>query len=107
MKWFNRFLFIFALALAFYTIFSRGGLYDLWKSKKTVSQLKNKRDHLLEQDSQLAGEIKLLENNDFYIEKIAREELGMAKKNEIIIRFKKNKIGIPVTAPTEQKPAQN
>ncbi len=90
LKWFIRLLLLLTLVLGVYAIFSDGGLYDLWELKSGIRQTELKNNRLLQNKGKLAKEIHSLKYDNFYIEKIAREELGMTKKNEIIVYLKKN-----------------
>jgi len=63
-----------------------------------LNQLKEERDNIIERNKELAlnnnsmyNEIKRLKDDPEYIENIARRELGMIKKNEIILQFKDKK----------------
>ncbi|MGB9736316.1 MAG: FtsB family cell division protein [bacterium] len=95
MKWLNRFLLLFIIGFLIYVVASRGGLYDLWRIKKNIAQAEQKNNALLNEKNQLAEQINLLISDKFYIEKIAREELGMAKKGDVIIYFDRNPASQP------------
>ena len=53
--------------------------------------IKKEIDDLIAEESNLINEIKLLETDEKYIEKIAREEFYMAKPGEKIYRIKRDK----------------
>ncbi|MFH2045161.1 MAG: septum formation initiator family protein [Pseudomonadota bacterium] len=62
------------------------------------NRLKKERDNIIERNKELAlnnnsmyNEIKRLKDDPEYIENVARRELGMIKKNEIILQFKDKK----------------
>jgi cell division protein FtsB len=72
-------------AMLLFIVFSDNGLADLYV-------LKNERDRLLTENNRLTAEnlklyrsIERLKNDPAYIESIARRELGMIRKEEIII----------------------
>lgn len=100
MKWLNKILLLFIMGFSIYVISSRGGLYDLWRIKRSINKIEQKNSSLLQEKYQLADQINLLTSNKFYIEKIAREELGMAKRGELIIYFGRN---IANQAPSSQQ----
>ena len=59
-----------------------------------VNQLKGERDHLLrdnhdlkEKNTALRREIERLKSDPAYIEHVARQELGMIGRDEVIVRF--------------------
>ncbi len=90
MKWFYRFLLLLIIGMAVYVTASHGGVYDLWKIKKNIARTDAKNQLLLQEKNDGAAEINLLQSNNLYIEKIAREELGMVKKNDVVVYLKKN-----------------
>ncbi len=62
------------------------GLYRLYlENEKTKAKI----EEIAYKNQQLESEIDALKNDKLYIEKVAREELGMIKKGEKIYRFKK------------------
>ena len=75
-------------SLLVFIMFSDSGLADLFK-------LKSERDRLLQENARLKREnltmyrmIERLKNDPEYIESIARKELGMIKKGEVILKPK-------------------
>jgi cell division protein FtsB len=76
------------VALLFFIVFSERGLADL-------SWLRKERDELLEQNAGVAAEneaisieIDRLKNDPDYIEQVARRELGMIGREEMIVKSK-------------------
>ncbi len=79
-------LILFSLLL--FIMFSDSGLADLFK-------LRSEKDRLLQENARLKREnltmyrtIERLKNDPDYIESIARKELGMIKKGEVILKPK-------------------
>jgi cell division protein FtsB len=77
-------LLLFSLLL--FIMFSDNGLADLFK-------LKSDKDRLLQENTRLKREnlimyrtIERLKNDPEYIESIARKELGMIRKGEVILK---------------------
>lgn len=75
-------------SLLVFIMFSDSGLADWFK-------LKSERDRLLQENARLKREnltmyrmIERLKNDPEYIESIARKELGMIKKGEVILKPK-------------------
>lgn len=56
--------------------------------KKNIATIEE-NEYLMEKNELLKTEIHLLENNNSYIQLIAREKLGMIKKGEIVYKFLK------------------
>ena len=78
------------MALAFLIIIGDNGLIDL-------NRLKNQKNKLIEENQKIQEEISLLfikinraKNDPSYIESIARQELGMIGKDEVILKFDKD-----------------
>lgn len=72
------------LGLAF---FSQDGILEVARLKGKMARLSAEIKEIGLQNLKLAGEIELLKKDYRYIEKIAREELGMAKADELIYIF--------------------
>ena len=56
--------------------------------KKNIATIEE-NEYLMEKNELLKTEIHLLENNNSYIQLIAREKLGMIKEGEIVYKFVK------------------
>ena len=56
--------------------------------KKNIATIEE-IEYLMEKNELLKTEIHLLENNNSYIQLIAREKLGMIKEGEIVYKFLK------------------
>ena len=66
-------------------IFSKGGLRTLLEARGKNREIKQEIEKLGEENRQLEGEIHDLRSNPVAIEKLAREQMRMAKPNEIIL----------------------
>ena len=83
------------LALALLIIISSSLIMDIFfgqfsflENEKLDNLIEQKEDELLkisEENEALKDEIKLLKNNDEYVEHIARENLGLIKEGEVYI----------------------
>ena len=78
-------------ALFCFTIFSEHGLVDLNLLKQERDSLREANEKLARKNLTLSVEIDRLENDPDYIEDVARRELGMIRKDEMILKPK----GIP------------
>jgi len=79
------------LAIAALAVFGDKGLMDLYRLRK-------ERDGILSYNTAIAGEnssleknIELLKTNRRYIRNIARKELGMIGRNEVVYKFEERK----------------
>jgi len=66
-------------------IFSKGGLRALLEARRKNREIKQEIEKLGEENRQLEGEIQDLRGNPVAIERLAREQMRMAKPNEIIL----------------------
>ena len=74
------------LALFFFIIVSDHGLADLRFLKKEHDQLVDENRLLSQENQAISIEIHRLKHDPAYIESIARQELGMIGKDEIILK---------------------
>jgi cell division protein FtsB len=76
------------VSLFFFVVFGENGLIDLNIHKKE-KQLLLEQNRLLEQQNMaLSRTIDRLKNDLAYIESVARQELGMIGKDELIFKLK-------------------
>ena len=76
-------------ALFCFTIFSEHGLMDLHLLKQERDSLHEANEKLARENLSLSVEIDRLENDPDYIEDVARRELGMIRKDELILKPKR------------------
>lgn len=69
-------------------IFHNHGLIYVIKKKININKIKNEQIVLQKSNVEYKEKIKALKTNKKLIEELARTELGMVKKNEIIYQLK-------------------
>jgi len=74
------------LALLFFIIISDQGFADLRSLKRERDQLVGENEKLARENQAISIEIDRLKHDPGYIESIARRELGMIGKDEIILK---------------------
>ncbi len=74
-----------------FIVFGENGLTDLYKLKMEKDNLSKKSDELKKKNISLYREIERLKNDPGYVEDVARKELGVIGKDEVIIKVKKKK----------------
>lgn len=74
---------------AFLLTFGDKGVMKLLEVDRTHRQLKKEIEHLEEQNKKMRQKVQALKTDPDTIESIAREELGLAKKGELIYQFKR------------------
>jgi cell division protein FtsB len=67
--------------------FGNGGIVDNYILSKRLADLKEETKKIAAQNDDLKKQIVLLRENLNYIEKTARDELGMVKKGDIVYRW--------------------
>jgi cell division protein FtsB len=80
-------------SMLLFILFSDKGLSDLFKLKSERDRLMNQNVQLKKENNTLYRTIERLRNDPEYIESVARKELGMIKKDEVILKPKNNKDG--------------
>ena len=74
-----------------FIVFGENGLTDLYKLKMEKDNLSKKSDELKKKNISLYREIERLKNDPGYVEDVARKELGVIGKDEVIIKVKKER----------------
>ena len=77
--------------LLFFVVFGENGLVDLNRLKTERDGLLHKNAELKQENISLYREIGRLKNDPKYVENVARQELGVIGKDEVIIKVKKPK----------------
>ena len=92
------------LALAIHDVFGAHGYLAMRRSQKQIEELRGEIERLNRENQQLAEHINALKTDPETIEKIAREEMGLAKPGEMIF-----KLPAPPAAadPAKQNPPAN
>lgn len=87
------------LALLVHDIFGAHGFLAMRRTQKEIEQLRREIQKVNEENRALAGQVKALKTDPRMIERIAREEMGLARPGEIIF-----KLPAPPTAPKQETP---
>lgn len=74
------------LLIAYYTIFGERGILKMRKLGSNLENIRASTQELKEENEELKREIRLLQEDEAYVERIAREELGLAREDEIIYK---------------------
>jgi cell division protein FtsB len=85
----GRYLVAFLFLMALLITFGNRGVVDNYLMGKRMSQLNAENDDLTAQNKELWKKILLLRSDSAYIESIARNELGMVKKGDVVYRLAK------------------
>jgi len=80
-------LIIFVVALFVHNIFGTHGFLAMQRTKKEIQKVQADIDRLNAENQRLADDVKALKSDPHKIESIARDELGLAKPGEVIIKI--------------------
>jgi len=83
----GRFVLVIVFIFLLMTLFGNRGLRDNYFLRQRLAAVKQTNQELTNENSRLARTVELLKTDPVYIEKVARDELGMVKKGDIIYRF--------------------
>jgi cell division protein FtsB len=78
------------LLLLMFIVFGENGLADLNRLKAERDSLLEKNAELIQQNLLLCREIERLKTDPEYVKSLARKELGMIGKDEVVIKVKKS-----------------
>ena len=70
--------------------FSDRGIAELQHSRKRVDDLRVEIAHLESENARLRAEIDSVKKSTYAVERIAREDLGMSKKGEVVYMLPKH-----------------
>ncbi|MEE3259447.1 MAG: septum formation initiator family protein [Candidatus Latescibacterota bacterium] len=83
-RWRLLFLAVF-LGLVVYIAAGDGLLFEVWQQEKDLTVLEAQVSRLTTENDSLRQVLDQLDNDMDYIEKLAREELGLIKPGEVVI----------------------
>ena len=83
---------VFCALIILWILFSpQTGVWQYYSTKEELHQLQIANEALRTENKALQVELDKLQNDKSYLEKVAREQFGLIKKNEIIYDFNKKK----------------
>jgi len=85
----GRYLIIIALLVGALVIFGDRGLIDNLRMKERLAALKKESYDLARENGEMKRTNSLLRDDLSYVEMIARNELGMVKKGDLVFQFEK------------------
>ncbi|GAB4483692.1 MAG: hypothetical protein OHK006_05530 [Thermodesulfovibrionales bacterium] len=86
---FFTFVFLMFLYLSINLVFGDMGLFRYLELNRTRKNLEKEITEISHQNEQLRTQLKLLKEDPFYREKLAREEFGLAKPDEYIFQYER------------------
>lgn len=76
------------MLLVYSTVSGERGLLHLLRLTQEQRQLEARVRALLHENTDLKSRIRRLQTDDDFLEKVAREQLGLVRENEIVYRFR-------------------
>ena len=83
----GRYLLMIILFVGFFIVFGNRGLLDNQRLKEKLAELRAENARLEAVNGTLRREAVLVREEARYIESVARQELGMVKRGDLIYRF--------------------
>jgi cell division protein FtsB len=109
-RWTFYILGFFILLLSILTAVGERGALHLWRLRQEKTQLDVETHRLQKENESLRQRISKLRNDNYYLEKQAREDLNLVRPGEIIYRFSssqaKKKTGNVSGDPAESRPSK-
>jgi cell division protein FtsB len=78
---------LFLIGMMALAIWGKHGLLEVWGRQRDLMELAQEIDDIERENSKLSQEIQRLRGDIGYLEKIAREELGLLRPGELVIEF--------------------
>ena len=79
-------------------IFGENGYLAMRRARADVDRIRKELQQLNEENRQLAGDIHGLKSDPAAIERVAREEMGLARPGELVFRLPENPTNDPGSA---------
>ncbi|MCX5833088.1 MAG: septum formation initiator family protein [Deltaproteobacteria bacterium] len=83
----GRYILIILLILGYLILFGKNGIVDNYRLGKKLTALSAGNEELAREIESLRAEVLLLRKDAKYIEGLARQELGMVKRRDLIYRY--------------------
>jgi len=85
----GRYLVVFVFVMSMLITFGKRGLVDNYAMKERLMALKKSNQDISLENKELSRKVTLLSGNLQYVEMLARNELGMVRKGDLIYRYMK------------------
>ncbi len=85
----GRYLVVFIMFMAILITFGNRGLLDNYRMGKRLAAIQQANEGIVQENREYQKQIDLLKNHLGYIEMLARNELGMVRKGDVVYRFPK------------------
>ncbi len=86
-RWGGTIFVLLLMALVAHVLFGEHGFLAMRREQKEVEKLRQEISKLNDDNQKLSGEIQALKTDPQLIERIAREEMGLARHGELIFKL--------------------
>ena len=104
-RWMIAGLGIVVVLVGLFVFFGERGMVHIWHLAEGKRKLDEANFLLQEENNALRRKIQRLRHDDLYLEKVAREELGLARPGEIVYRFAPK--GTPTASGSSPEPRRS
>jgi cell division protein FtsB len=85
----GRYLIVFVFLMSMLITFGKRGLVDNYAMKERLLAFKNTNSDIALENKELSKKVALLRDDFQYIEMVARNEIGMVRKGDLVYRYSK------------------
>jgi cell division protein FtsB len=85
----GRYLIVFVFLMSMLITFGKRGLVDNYAMKEKLMALKKANNDITLENKELSKKAALLRSDLQYIEMVARNEIGMVRKGDLVYRYSK------------------
>jgi len=97
----GRYILLILLILGYLILFGKSGIWDNYRLGKKLTVLSTANEDLAREIESLRTEVLLLRKDPKYIEGLARQELGMVKRGDLVYRYPDEAAAAPKDANRE------
>ncbi|MBI1750894.1 MAG: septum formation initiator family protein [Acidobacteria bacterium] len=90
-RWGGTIFVLLLMALVAHVLFGEHGFLAMRRAQKEVDKLRQEIAQLSDENKKLSGEIQALKTDPQLIERIARDEMGLARQGELIFKLPQKK----------------
>ncbi|MEX0801893.1 MAG: septum formation initiator family protein [Candidatus Binatia bacterium] len=89
------------------TIVGERGAIHLWRLRGEKSKIDEQNYRLQKENEALRQRVSRIRYDNYYLEKLAREELNMVRPGEVVYRFPSIKLGNAQPNPDSEAPSES
>jgi cell division protein FtsB len=93
--------------LSVVTVIGERGAVHLWRLRSEKAQLDSENYRLQKENDNLRQRVSRIRRDDYYLEKLAREELNMVRPGEVVYRFANREARGNQSRATESSPDES